>query len=107
LGVEKQMSSAFAATSDTDWLWGLPSILMSVAGLMSSPGGVVRTMSIAVARCRFLSAFIVVMGNGRAGDDDTLSRKLKPMGACGAMKRAPALGGVGHPLKRATGYLVV
>jgi hypothetical protein len=60
------MSSAFAATWDIDWLWGLPLIVMSVivhvAGLMFIFQRVVNTMSIAVVRRRFLSAFIVVMG---------------------------------------------
>jgi hypothetical protein len=60
------MNSAFAATWDVDWLWGLPLIVMSViihvAGLMFISRKVVKTMSVAVVRRRFLSAFILVMG---------------------------------------------
>jgi hypothetical protein len=60
------MSSAVAATWDIDWLWSLPlivtSVVIHVVGLMLIFREVVKTMSIAVVRRRFVPTFIVVMG---------------------------------------------
>jgi hypothetical protein len=60
------MNSAAAATWELDWLWSLPLIVMSVVihvvGLMIIFREVVKRMSIAIVRRRFMPTFIMVMG---------------------------------------------
>jgi hypothetical protein len=60
------MSSAAETTWEVDWLWSLPLIVMCVlvhvVGLMLIYGEVIRFMSIAVIRRRFVPMFIIVMG---------------------------------------------
>ena len=60
------MSSAAEATWEADWLWSLPLIVMCVlvhvVGLILIYREVIRFMSIAVIRRRFVPMFILVMG---------------------------------------------
>ena len=61
------MSSAANTIWEADWLWSLPLIVMSVlihvVGLMLIYREVIRIMSTAVIRRRFVPMFIVVMGS--------------------------------------------
>jgi hypothetical protein len=60
------MSSTGVGAWEVDWLWGLPLIVMSVVihvvGLMLIFREVLKIMSIAVVRRRFVRTFILVMG---------------------------------------------